>query len=238
MNAQIVWLAVQFEETKRSNKSIVRCKFIDLRQYFHTHLYTYVYDGVSNHRAQQNCMPRQELCSISIIIILAGWLVGHATCIELYCEHNARLSSLSSSSSSYLDTVLLLVAVVHGGGTGGVRRRRPPRMHRLFQSPAKSWRIVKASLLSATTSLGRLLHHYVYVICCANTLRPFLFCGAVLDPSRLLFALRRGCSATLALWQIVVYYFIELSKNSEWALLDDANSLVFIYWAAGGWMMG
>lgn len=113
-----------------------------------------------------NCMPRQELCSISIIIILAGWLVGHATCIELYCEHNARLSSLSSSSSSYLDTVLLLVAVVHGGGTGGVRRRRPPRMHRLFQSPAKSWRIVKASLLSATTSLGRLLHHYICNLLC------------------------------------------------------------------------
>lgn len=129
--------------------------------------YTYVYDGVSNHRAQQNCMPRQELCSISIIIILAGWLVGHATCIELYCEHNARLSSLSSSSSSYLDTVLLLlVAVVHGGGTGGVRRRRPPRMHRLFQSPAKSWRIVKASLLSATTSLGRLLHHTICNLLC------------------------------------------------------------------------
>lgn len=130
-------------------------------------IYLCIYDGVSNHRAQQNCMPRQELCSISIIIILAGWLVGHATCIELYCEHNARLSSLSSSSSSYLDTVLLLlVAVVHGGGTGGVRRRRPPRMHRLFQSPAKSWRIVKASLLSATTSLGRLLHHYICNLLC------------------------------------------------------------------------
>lgn len=171
MNAQIVWpCSLRKRRGATSQLSGANSLIFD-NIFIHISIpndtYVPIYDGVSNHRAQQLHAEARALFDLHHNHL--GWLalVGHATCIELYCEHNARLSSLSSSSSSYLDTVLLLlVAVVHGGGTGGVRRRRPPLMHRLFQSPAKSWRIVKASLLSATTSLGRLLHHTICNLLC------------------------------------------------------------------------
>lgn len=181
MNAQIVWMAVQFEETKRSNKSIVRCKFIDLRQYFHTHLYTqlytYVYDGVSNHRAQQLHAEARALFDLHHNHL--GWLgTLHAlNCIVsimpvfLRCRRRLLLTLIPCCCSLQLSMVVVLVVsvvvVLHEcTGCSSPRQRVGESLKQVsFQPPHRS-------VASCTTICNLLCKYFATVLvlrCCSGS---------------------------------------------------------------------
>lgn len=136
---------------------------------------------------------RLRLCSIAIIIILARYM---------HC--------IVSIMPVFLLT--LMPSMVVGTGVHECTGWSSPR--------AKSWRIVTASLLSATSLGGE------YTILVQILLLLVAFCSGSVPSRSPLLALHTS------VYRVVVYYFIELSKNSEWAL--DENSWLFIYWTAGG----
>lgn len=182
MNAQIVWMAVQFEETKRSNKSIVRCKFIDLRQYFHTHLYTQlylcIYDGVFNHRAQQLHAEARALFDLHHNHL--GWLgTLHAlNCIVsimpvfLRCRRRLILTLIPCCCSLQLSMVVVLVVsvvvVLHEcTGCSSPRQRVGESLKQVsFQPPHRS-------VASCTTICNLLCKYFATVLvlrwCCSGS---------------------------------------------------------------------
>lgn len=136
-----------------------------------------------------------------------GWLgTLHAlNCIVsimpvfLRCRRRLLLTLIPCCCSLQLSMVVVLVVsvvvVLHEcTGCSSPRQRVGESLKQVsFQPPHRS-------VASCTT---------LYVICCANTLRPFLFCGgAVLDPSRLhLFALRRfQCNSCTLADSCVLFY--------------------------------